>query len=377
MSLKNVAVQTKTPASTMRQEQKKHKNQILELRQKIYSNLKENKNVSSMMKIFKSKVEKFMKDYRTDLSYDEEKCWRDKVIITEKAVDRREKELKALKESSRDENVAPPPNKSMVGAHECSECKDKNTVPSVKKVFDNVKAQERAIENLPDPPQVDDLNDIERRLKKLKKFNTKRLVDRKDGERKVEVKIAKGNPEVFEKNLPVVDKVNVTVAAGKTKENAGTSGDVDTIVKNANIFDMNVKGSTKSQDNDMNMMYKQVHGGETYEDRVDSDKGMDALKIIPLLQAILIFATLLFSDISRLSQPSLHSHTQPKVSRFLSSPCSCQTQSVCCKVSSAIIGNLLSTASAGVAWLKRTFYGVKKRMRSCALDWVRILVEGL
>ena len=116
MSLENVAVQTKTPASTMRQEQKKHKNQILELRQKIYSNLsglKENKNVSSMMKIFKSKVEKFMKDYRTDLSYDEEKCWRDKVIITEKAVDRREKELKALKEYSKDKNVAPPANKSM------------------------------------------------------------------------------------------------------------------------------------------------------------------------------------------------------------------------------------------------------------------------
>ena len=147
MSLENVAVQTKNPAST-KHKQKKHKNQILELRQKIYTNLKENKNVSSMMKIFKSKVEKFMKDYRTDLSYDEEKCWRDKVIITEKAVDRREKELKALKESSRDENVAPPPNKSMVGARECSKCKDKNTVPTVKKLFDNAKAQERDIENL-------------------------------------------------------------------------------------------------------------------------------------------------------------------------------------------------------------------------------------
>ena len=84
MSLENAAVQAKKPASTMRQEQKKHKNQILELRQKIYSNLKEKKNVFSIMKMFKSKVEKFLKDYRTDLSYDEEKCWRDKVIITEK-----------------------------------------------------------------------------------------------------------------------------------------------------------------------------------------------------------------------------------------------------------------------------------------------------
>ena len=137
-----------------------------------------------------------MKDFRTDLSYDEEKCWRDKVIITEKAVDRREKELKALKESSRDENVAPPPNKSMVGARECSKCKE---------LFDDVKAQERAIENLPDPPQVDGVNEIEKRLEKLKRFNKKWLVDRKVSatvkESKVEVKIAKANPKVFRKSM--------------------------------------------------------------------------------------------------------------------------------------------------------------------------------
>ena len=105
-------------------------------------------------------------------------------------------------------------------------------------------------------------------------------------------------------------------------------------------------------------MYKQVHGGETYEDRVDSDKGMDALKIIPLLQAILIFATLFFSDKSQLSQSSLHSHTQPKVSRFSSSPCSCQILSrLCCEVTTAITGkvsSVVSTVSAVVAWLKQT-----------------------
>ena len=107
------------------------------------------------------------------------------------------------------------------------------------------------------------------------------------------------------------------------------------------------------------MMYKQVHGGETYEDRVDSDKGMDALKIVPLLQAILIFATLLFSDTSQLSQSSLHSHTQPKISRFSSSPpCSCQILSrLCCEVTAAITGKVSSVVgavSAVVAWLKQT-----------------------
>ena len=90
-----------------------------------------------------------MRDFRTDLSYDEENCWRDKVIITEKAVIRRTKELKDLKECSRNENVALPSNKSMVVARECSKCKDKNTVPYENKLFDTVEAQERAIENLP------------------------------------------------------------------------------------------------------------------------------------------------------------------------------------------------------------------------------------
>ena len=115
MSLENVAVQTKNPAST-KHKQKKHKNQILELRQKIYTNLKENKNVSSMMKIFNSKVEKFMKDYRTDLSYDEEKCWRDKVIITEKAVIRRIKELEALRDCSRNNIKVRSPIMSVSGS---------------------------------------------------------------------------------------------------------------------------------------------------------------------------------------------------------------------------------------------------------------------
>ena len=74
MSSENVEVQAKNPASTKRKEQRKRKNEILDIRQKIYIKLKEGKTVFSIMKIFKSKVEKFLKDYRTDLSYDDEKC---------------------------------------------------------------------------------------------------------------------------------------------------------------------------------------------------------------------------------------------------------------------------------------------------------------
>ena len=89
MSLENVEVQAKNPASTKRKEQRKRKNEILDIRQKIYLKLKEGKNVFLILKTFKSMVEKFLKDFRTDLSYDEEKSWRDKVIITEEVVIRR------------------------------------------------------------------------------------------------------------------------------------------------------------------------------------------------------------------------------------------------------------------------------------------------
>ena len=74
MSLENVEVQAKNPASTKRKEQRKRKNEILDIRQKIYLRLKEGKNVYSILKIFKLKVEKFLKDFRTQLSFDEEKC---------------------------------------------------------------------------------------------------------------------------------------------------------------------------------------------------------------------------------------------------------------------------------------------------------------
>ena len=168
-----------------------------------------------------------------------------------------------MRDCSRNENVAPPVKKSMAVARECSVCKE---------LFDDVKAQERAIENLPDPPQVDGVNEIEKRLEKLKRFNKKWLVDRKVGatakESKVEVKIAKANPKVFGNA-----KVNVSVAAGKIKENAGANcHDVDTIVMNENILDMDANGSTKSHDiNDV--MYKQVHCTESNKDRVDNYKG--------------------------------------------------------------------------------------------------------
>ena len=84
------------------------------------------------MKKLKSKVEKLLTKFKADLSFEEEKHWRDKIIITEKAVVRRSMELEAAIES-------------------CPQKKE-NLAPSVKEMFDAVRSQEMAIENLPEPP---------------------------------------------------------------------------------------------------------------------------------------------------------------------------------------------------------------------------------
>ena len=63
MSSEKVEVKAKITAFTKRKEKMRRKNQILEMRQRIYLNLKEKKNVFSILKTFKLKVEKFLKDF--------------------------------------------------------------------------------------------------------------------------------------------------------------------------------------------------------------------------------------------------------------------------------------------------------------------------
>ena len=67
--------------------------EILEIRQKIYSKLNKGQNVFSIMKMFKRKVDMFLMNYRAELSYDEGENWKDKVVITEKAVKRHKNEI--------------------------------------------------------------------------------------------------------------------------------------------------------------------------------------------------------------------------------------------------------------------------------------------
>ena len=79
------------------------KNELFEIRQKIYAKLRNGKNTFLIMKMFKRKVERFLKNFRADLSYNEEKNWREKVLITEKAVMRNKKKTNAAKHARKDE----------------------------------------------------------------------------------------------------------------------------------------------------------------------------------------------------------------------------------------------------------------------------------
>ena len=87
------------------------------------------RNVYSLTRMFKWKIERYLRTFRTELSYDEEKKWRDKVVITEKAVVRIRNERKATINATR--------------------------------------AQELLIENLPDPPKDDEVEETLRKLNRL------------------------------------------------------------------------------------------------------------------------------------------------------------------------------------------------------------------
>ena len=103
--------------------------EIYEIRQKVYSKLNQGRKVYSIMRKFKWKVERYLRTFRAELSYDEDKKWREKVIITEKAVVRIRNERRATKDAAR--------------------------------------AQEVLIANLPDPPKDDEVEETLRKLKRL------------------------------------------------------------------------------------------------------------------------------------------------------------------------------------------------------------------
>ena len=63
------------------EELSRRKNELFEIRQKIYAKLRNGENIFLILKMFKRKVESFLKKFRAELSYAKDKNWRDKVLI--------------------------------------------------------------------------------------------------------------------------------------------------------------------------------------------------------------------------------------------------------------------------------------------------------
>ena len=112
--------------------------------------------------------------YRKSLSYRQERIWRDKIAITEKAVNRCKREF---------ETRLITPEKEVV------------EINPVVEVSDAARAYEMAAENLPEPPGHD-VEEIEVKLLELKKFNEKLLDENEHPRKKAKVKVAEAECEV-------------------------------------------------------------------------------------------------------------------------------------------------------------------------------------
>ena len=141
----------KKPALAENDERNGRESEILKIRQKVYAKLSKGLDVFPLVKIFKKKVEKYLENYRADLSYYEENYWRTKVLITEKAVGglRHKKEIKSTKHSKTDEILA----------------------PTVKNMFDKIKDE---LENLKKIVDVKEEN-VAEKVSKVSIIKSKRL----------------------------------------------------------------------------------------------------------------------------------------------------------------------------------------------------------
>ena len=335
-------------------DKKKREDEIFEIRQKVYLKLNQGRKVYSLLRMFKWKVERLLRTYRAELSYDEDKKWRDKVIITEKAVARIRNERKAM--------------------------------------IDAAKAQELLIENLPDPPEDDEFEETLQKLKQLDEelMNGKNEVavekEMKVKATKVEIKMLADNSsdvkvhskrnvvkrngkddvfdvdELFGKKIVLPNDISADdyrneVTEGKENE-PFVNRDEENVdhkrLEERNLVNVENKTGDKivpetepvdAKDMRDGAMYMQVPSQTGKEDEVD--KRMNVTAIVALLQAI--FAMLLVSGktlheqsllITRLlSQPSLLSQLEASLSP--SSLCTCQAEPrVCCEVTTAFINKM-------------------------------------
>ena len=178
-------------------ERNRRENEILEMRQKVYSKINKGLNAFSILKVFKKKVKKFLENYRTDLSYHDEEYWRTKIIITERAVEsrRHKRERKVEEHSGIDETLASivknmydETKEELENLKKIVDAKEENVAEKVPKVITEKavgnRKQKKKVkatkypkkDEILDPTVKEMFDEIKDELK-----NTKKIVDAKDG----------------------------------------------------------------------------------------------------------------------------------------------------------------------------------------------------
>ena len=159
--------------------------ELLEIRQIIHAKLSQGMYADSMLRIFTMKVEQYLKKYNRSLTDFQEKNWKDKIIITEKAV------IKSKIKEHRTRCKAPVSYEYEVNK-------------AVEDTSDTARVDEGVVEKLPEPP-AEDADDEKAKKVKMKRPSKKRR--RKKVKGKIEnecrkIKFEKlGMDELLGKNL--------------------------------------------------------------------------------------------------------------------------------------------------------------------------------
>ena len=376
--------------------------ELLEIRQIIYAKLSQGMQVDSMLRTFTMKVEQYLMKYRRSLTDIQEKSWKEKVSITEKAV------VKAKIKELKTRCKVPAGYEDEVNA-------------DVEDMIEEARVDEVAAEKLPEPP-AEDADDEEAKKVKMKRPNKKRR--RKKVKGKIDklrrIKFEKlGMDELLGKNLVMpkyvededveinsVENIEITevlsedldasddnhegvqenkveVKLDEVDENK-VKVEVDELLdkkkeveeKEIEVFDVRKCDENKLDDENFHDALEKLEvKDEYYENPRDGKvtiqgeeketkkhllggdgkndvevKGMDSLMLVPLLQANLAVMLLCVKTLhEQSSRPSSMSSSLQPMASLSNAQCPCLTQSrMCGKATKAITGMGTEMSSTGM-----------------------------
>ena len=256
------SVNKKKHVKNMYEEKVAEESELLDIRQIIYLKLSQGLYMDAIMRAFKFKVEQYLKKYRRSLSYHQEKIWRDKIVITEKAINRYKREF---------ENKLKGPAKEVVEIN-----------PVVEEMIDAA----QAVAVAPEPPveeMVKSKKSYEKRLDK-EKNQRKRKAGNKIAESESKMvnngtkKVAKRRFKAVNINVENVDEISKDEYDVKVKDDNSLYKKDELEVKEAKVFVKNLDKIAVSDDENLEKE-KLIEDENVEKNRDDIDVEGHSIKI--------------------------------------------------------------------------------------------------